>query len=61
MISTVTTTTTSFTTYDLYIVIWTFIVILASFVYYYIKTKEYRGVILGSVVIGVILGIYMEL
>ena len=57
MISTVTTTTTTVTTYtDLSVFIWVLVVLIASITYHYIKTKEYKGIILGSILIGAILG-----
>lgn len=57
MISTVTTTTSTYTTYDLYVLIWAPIVILVSFAFHYIKINEYKGIITGSILIGVFLGL----
>lgn len=54
MISTVTTTTTTFNPLFLE---WALIVLLASIVFHYIKTKEYKGIIVGSILIGIIFGL----
>lgn len=54
MISTVTTTTTTVTTSAL--LIWMLIVLLPSFLYHYFKTKEYKGIVVGSIIIGAIIG-----
>ncbi|HML05305.1 MAG TPA: hypothetical protein VK426_06000 [Methanobacterium sp.] len=54
MISTVTTTTTTVTTSST--ILWILIVILPSFLYHYVKTKEYKGTVVGSIIIGAIFG-----
>lgn len=54
MISTVTTTTTTISTSEVFP--WVIIILLASFLYHYFKTKEYKGTIIGSIIIGAIFG-----
>lgn len=55
MISTVTTTTTTITTSTA--LIWLIIVLLPSFLYHYFKTIEYKETVVGSIIIGAIIGL----